>query len=164
MLNYSDYMGVSFNLGSGSSSTDFIRSQFDYGTRQRRGIRGYDAFGVTLVLNEDNGEMSDWMNFWYALNYGNDKFYTGIVINGDQTTTKIARFTSGYEVSQIGANKFIVSVPLELISSPMTIIDIGVTATFIVNDTTIINTQSATITDTGNTAIFSVNDPTVTVI
>lgn len=162
MLNYSDYMSVSFNLGSGSSSTDIIRSQFDYGTRQRRGIRGYDVFSATLVLNEDNGEMSDWMNFWYALNYGNDKFNTAIVINGDQTTVKIARFTSGYEVSQIGANKFIVSVPLELISSPMTIIDTGVTATFAVNNVTVINTQSATITDIGNTATFTVNDPTVT--
>ena len=115
MISYETYMGVSFSLGSGSSSTDFIRSQFDYGARQRRAVKGYDVFSVRLVLNQT--EMGDWVDFWVALDYGTDKFTTDEVINHDTTTGKICRFTSGYQVSQIGANKFIVTAPLELIQT-----------------------------------------------
>jgi len=117
MISYGTYMGVSFNLGSGSVATNFVRSQFDYGIRQRRSVRGYDTFGVRVVLDEALGEMTDWTDFWTALNYGNDKFYTDEVINSDITTAKIVRFMSGYEVSQFGNNKFIVTVPLELIQT-----------------------------------------------
>ncbi len=134
-------MTTSFNLGSGSVSTNLIRSQFDYGARQRRGVRGYDVFSVKLVL--DQAEMINFVHFWDLLNYGNDKFYTDQVINADTTSAKIVRFMSGYEVSQIGSNKFIVTVPLELILT---------------------GTQSVTINDTGATATFTANTPTVTVV
>ncbi len=143
MISYGTYMSVSFALGSGKASTNFIRSSFDYGARQRRAVRGYDAFNVRLVLDEGNAEMTDWTVFWTALNDGNDKFYTDEVINSDTTTAKIVRFTSGYEASQIGANKFIVTVPLELIQT---------------------GTQSVIINDTGTTATFIVNTPVVTVV
>lgn len=134
-------MSTSFNLSSGSVATNFVRSQFDYGTRQRRGIRGYDTFSVKLVL--DQTEMINFMHFWDMLNDGNDKFYTDEVINGDQTLGKTVRFISGYSADQIGNNKFIVTVPLELILT---------------------GTQSVTISDTGTTATFTVNTPTVTVV
>lgn len=140
MISYETYMTVSFNLGSGSVATNFVRSQFDYGARQRRAIRGYDVFSAKLVL--DSNQMDAWVAFWVALNDGNDKFYTNQVINSDTTTAKIARFISGYEVSQIGANKFIVTVPLEIVQT---------------------GTKSVTINDTGITATFTVNIPTVTV-
>ena len=61
--------------------------------------------------------MADFISLWTALNDGNDKFLTDEVINSDTTTAKIVRFTSGYSVAQIGANKFIVTVPLELIQT-----------------------------------------------
>ena len=141
MLSYETYMRTSFNLGSGSVATNFIRSQFDYGTRQRRGVRGYDVFSVTLVL--DQAEMINFKAFWTDLNYGNDKFITDEVINDDRTSSKTVRFTSGYQIAQIGANKFIVTVPLELISA---------------------GTQAVTINDIGTTATFTVNTPAVTVI
>ena len=115
MISYETYMTVSFNLGAGKASTNFIRSQFDYGTRQRRAVRGFDTFGVRFCLTQT--QMDEWTTFWDALNDGNDKFTTDEVINSDVTTGKIARFTSGYDVSQIGANKFIITVPLELIQT-----------------------------------------------
>lgn len=115
MISYETYMNTSFNLGSGSASTDFIRSQFDYGTRQRRAVKGYPTFSAKLVLTQT--EMNNWDTFWTALDYGTDKFTTDEVINNDDTTGKTVRFTSGYQVSQIGADKFIVTVPLELIAT-----------------------------------------------
>lgn len=115
MIIYETYMSTSFNLGSGSVATNFIRSQFDYGFRQRRGVRGYDSFSVKLVL--DQAEMINFEDFWSDLDYGTDKFYTNEVINNDQTTSKIVRFTSGYQVAQMGADKFIITVPLELIQT-----------------------------------------------
>lgn len=115
MIIYETYMSTSFNIGSGSVATNFIRSQFEYGARQRRGVRGYDVFSVSLVL--DQAEMINFEDFWADLNYGNDKFYTNEVINNDQTTSKTARFTSGYQIAQIGANKFIITVPIELIQT-----------------------------------------------
>lgn len=117
MVSYETYMSVHFSLGSGVISSNFIRSIFDYGVRQRRGVRGYDSFSARLVLDEDKGEKTEWLTFWNALNDGNDKFTTNEVINGDETTGKIVRFMGGYEISQIGANKFIVTVPLELIQT-----------------------------------------------
>ncbi len=113
MLIYETYMNTSFNLGSGSVATNFVRSQFDYGARQRRSVRGYDAFSAKLVLTQL--EMKNFNDFWNDLNYGNDKFYTDQVINNDTSAGKICRFIGGYEVSQIGAEKFIVTVPIELI-------------------------------------------------
>ena len=115
MLSYETYMSTSFNLGSGVAATNFIRSQFDYGTRQRRAVRGYDVFSAKLVL--DQAEMINFVDFWADLNYGNDKFYTNETINTDTTSSKTVRFTSGYEVSQIGANKFMITVPIELIQT-----------------------------------------------
>lgn len=141
MISYETYLSASFNLGSGSAATNFVRSQFDYGVRQRRSVRGYDTFSARLVL--DQTEMSNFEHFWSLLNYGNDKFYTDQVINSDTTTSKIVRFTSGYDVSQIGNNKFMVTVPMELIAK---------------------GTQSLSISDTGNIATFTVNSPVVTVI
>lgn len=141
MISYETYMSTSFNLSSGSAATNFIRSQFDYGARQRRGVRGYDVFSAKLVLTPT--EKNNFLHLWDILNYGNDKFYTDEVINGDQTLGKIVRFIGGYEIAQIGSNKFIVTVPLELISS---------------------GTQSVTINDTGITSTFTVNTPIVTVV
>ena len=115
MISYETYLSVSFNLSSGVASTNFIRSQFDYGTRQRRAVRGYDTYSAKLILTQS--EMNSWETFWAALNYGNDKFTTNEVINNDSTTGKTVRFISGYEMSQIGDNKFMVSVPLELIAT-----------------------------------------------
>ncbi len=141
MISYGTYMSVSFTLGSGKASTNFIRSSFDYGARQRRAVRGYDIFSVKLVL--DQTEMINFIHFWDMLNDGSDKFYTDEVINSDTTAAKIVRFTSGHEVSQIGASKFIITVPLELIQT---------------------GTQSVIINDTGTTATFIVSTPVVTVV
>lgn len=114
---YETHMTASWTLGAGKASTNFIRSSFDYGTRQRRAARGYDTFNVRLVLDEGLGQETEWKALWAALNDGNDKFTTNEVINSDITTGKIARFISGYDIAQIGANKFIVTVPLELIQT-----------------------------------------------
>lgn len=115
MISYETYLDSPFSLGSGVIGTNFIRSQFDYGIRQRRAVRGYDTFSAKLVCGED--EMDAWIPFWDALNDGNDKFYTNMAINGDLSTAKIVRFTSGYTVSQIGGGRFIITVPLELIET-----------------------------------------------
>jgi len=118
MESYETYMNVSFNLGTGVASTNFIRAQFDYGIRQRRAVKGYDTFDVRLVLDEGAGEMTSFLTLWGVLNFGNDKFTTDEVINGDKTTGKIVRFTAGSSMSQqIGDNKFIITVPLELIQT-----------------------------------------------
>ena len=117
MISYSTYLSVSFTLNSGTITTPFIRSSFDFGVRQRRVVQGYDTFSVRLVLDEDNGEMTEFRALWTALNNGTDKFLTDEVINSDETTAKTVRFISGYSISQIGANKFIVTVPLELIAT-----------------------------------------------
>ena len=133
MISYETYMNTSFRLGSGSAATDFIRAKFDYGTRQRRTARGYDNFFVSMCLTLEDSIV--WKSFWLALNYGTDQFVTNEVINGDVTYNKVARFTGTYDISQIGNNKFLVSVPIELIQSgsaqppeaPSAIIDFNAT-------------------------------------
>lgn len=112
---YEDYVTECWTLSSAQAATNFIRSQFDYGTRQRRAVRGYDTQGVRIVL--DSTQLTAWESFWLLLNDGTDKFYTDQVINGDTTTGKIARFMTGYTLSELGGDLFEVSVPVELIQT-----------------------------------------------
>ena len=115
MLSYESYLTICWILSTNQASTNFIRSQFDYGTRQRRAVRGYDVKSVRLILNDT--ELTAWQTFWADLNYGTDKFTTDQAINGDTTTGKIARFTSGYTLAELGASQYEISVPVELIQT-----------------------------------------------
>lgn len=108
-------MNKDFTLSSGQNGATFIRSEFDYGIRQRAGLRGYDTFNANLILNAT--EAQDWLSFWDALNDGVDAFTCDVAINMDLTTGKTVRFTSGYSTKQIGNGYFELSVPLELIST-----------------------------------------------
>ena len=93
----------------------FIRSQFDYGIRQRRAVRGYDSQVMVIVLNAT--ELAAWKSFWLALNDGTDKFYTDQWINQDATANKIARYTNPYVVTEIDFDIFEVSAGVELIQT-----------------------------------------------
>ena len=93
----------------------FIRSQFDYGIRQRRAVRGYDSQSMVIILTST--ELTAWKSFWVALNYGADKFNTDQWINQDSTTNKIARYTTPYSVSEIDFDIFEVTAGVELIQT-----------------------------------------------
>lgn len=115
MLQYEDYDIGIFTLNTGKDATNFIRSQFGYKDKQRRAVKEYENFNVRLVLTMP--KLESFEAFWELINFGNDKFLTDQIINSDLTSGKIVRFTSGYNISQIGADQFIVTVPLELIQT-----------------------------------------------
>ena len=115
MIKYEDYMSIHFMLSSGEVATNFVRSSFDYGVRQRRAVSGYDGYNVKLVLPKAALEV--FQTFWADLNDGNDKFYTDEVVAGDFTLNKTVRFTNGYSISDLGCNIFSIAVPLELIQT-----------------------------------------------
>lgn len=100
-------------LSSSQAAKNFIRSDFDYGARQRRAIRGYDTQKVNILLSAS--ELASWKSFWAAINDGTDTFYTNQYIHQDGTTGKIARFTDTYSVNEINNNMFEVSTNVELI-------------------------------------------------
>jgi len=70
---------------------------------------------VRIIVNAT--ELIAWETFWSDLNYGTDKFTTDQAINGDNTTGKTARFTSGYTLAELGAEQYEISVPVELIQT-----------------------------------------------
>jgi hypothetical protein len=114
MITYGDYNLPDWTLSAGASATNFIRSQFGFGTRQRRAVRGYDVYGVRIVI-ESSDDLTSFKTFWNDLNDGNDKFYTDQVINGGTSTSKIVRFTNGYTIKDLSVYKFEITIPLELI-------------------------------------------------
>ncbi len=113
MLNYSDYMDKEFTLNSSQGTTRFIRSAFDYNTRQRRALKSYPSSGVRLIL--EYWELVNFETFWSDLNDGTDTFYTTQVIFGDSTPSKQIRFVTGYTLSQIGATKHELTCQVELV-------------------------------------------------
>lgn len=98
MLKYENYLTNCFELSSSKEGASFIRSQFDYGVRQRRAIRGYSSYVVKLTLNY--GELNKFKIFWNALNLGTDIFYTDMVIHGDVTINKQIRFSEPYALQE----------------------------------------------------------------
>ena len=98
MIKYEDYLDKCWLLNQSKAPTDFIRSTFDYGIRQRRALRGYPVAGVRLVLTSD--EVTTFKTFWADLNYGTDKFETDQPIFGDQSLQKIVRFTTSYSLTE----------------------------------------------------------------
>ncbi len=113
---YETYNLPSFTLSTGTVSTNFIRSRFDYGTRQRRAVRGYDAYNVRVVI-QSAVDLTSWELLWSDLNDGNDKFYTDETLNGDTSASKIVRFTSGYTIRDITVGKFEITIPIEIIQT-----------------------------------------------
>lgn len=115
-ITYETYLpNKCWTLSSSQASKDFIRSDFDYGARQRRAIKGYDTQRVNLVLSAS--ELALWKSFWTAIANGADTFYTSQYIHQDGTTNKIARFTDTFSVSEIDNNMFEVSTNVELIQT-----------------------------------------------
>ena len=99
MITYSDLMTVCWRLGSSQSSDDRVRSQFDYGTRQRRGHRGYPTSSFAITVNQD--DMDYFKIFWSKLNQGVDSFILDMPIYGSTTKKKVVRFTTAYTIKDL---------------------------------------------------------------
>jgi len=115
MLRYEDYLDRCWFLNAGVASTDFIRSQFDFGTRQRRALRGYDNVGFRLIVGW--GELIRFKTFWLDLNMGTEKFTTDQPIFGDPTKNKTVRFTSGYNLKELSYRRWEITGTVEIIST-----------------------------------------------
>ena len=99
MIKYSDIMTVCWQLASSQSSDDRVRSQFDYGTRQRRGHRGYPTSSFAITVNQD--DMDYFKIFWSKLNQGVDSFILDMPIYGSTTDKKVVRFITGYNIKDL---------------------------------------------------------------
>lgn len=112
-VKYETYFpNICWTLSGTVVATNFIRSQFDYGVRQRRALRGNDNYSVRIVLSNQT-DMDQWLLFWSDLNYGNDIFITDQIIDGDTSVDKNVRFTSGYSNRDIGNGLQEITVPVE---------------------------------------------------
>ena len=115
MIKYEDYLDRCWFLNTSQASQDFIRSTFDYGTRQRRALRGYDVANMRLTMNW--GELIQFKKFWLKLNYGTDKFKTDQPIFGDPTPNKTIRFITAYSITELSYRKFEVTCVVEIIKT-----------------------------------------------
>lgn len=114
MIKYEDYLDKCFELSSSKEASSFIRSQFDYGTRQRRGIRGYTTYNVILTLTF--GELNRFKTFWNDLNLGTDIFLTDMVIHDDVTYDKQVRFSDSYTLNEWDSSGiWVLQCPLEIV-------------------------------------------------
>jgi len=115
VIYFEDYLDKGFILGLSQEPTNTIRSSFDYGVRQRRGVKGYPTHATKMVLSFL--ELETFKEMWDDLNDGNDKFYLSQNIHGDETINKEVRFTQGYSLQKIGASKYEIKAVLELIKT-----------------------------------------------
>lgn len=114
MIKYETYLpNKCWNATSTLASQDFIRSNFDYGARQRRAISGYDTQSMTITVTLYY--LKQFKLFWKDLNNGTDKFLTDQWINQDDTTDKIARYTAAYSVQEHDNDMYTITAPVELI-------------------------------------------------
>jgi len=114
MIKWSDYLNKCFLLGNSTQSTDFIRSNFDYGVRQRRALRGYSQHSFSITLNYM--ELQDFKEFWDDLVDGTDPFLTDQMVHGNANLDKQVRFVTGYSISEIGYYSFKVTATIELMT------------------------------------------------
>ncbi len=112
MYHWEDYLDKQFMLASSQEPTNFIRSDFDYGARQRRAVKGYQSYAAKIVL--EFWELVAFKDFWALLLDGSQPFYTNMNMHGDDTFNKEVRFTSGYTLQEIGDNKYILTCSMEL--------------------------------------------------
>jgi len=115
MIYYKDYLDNCFTLNGSVEPTNFIRSRFDFGTRQRRVLKGYVFYGVRLVL--EHYELMNFKTFWSDLGEGTDSFYSDAHIHGDTSYNKILRFTKGYSLKELGKMKYELICEVEMIST-----------------------------------------------
>ena len=113
MLKYEDYLQKCWLLNESEAHQDFIRSEFDYGGRQRRALRGYPKAGFRLTL--DAYQMVKWKKFWDDLNQGTEKFETNQLIFGVFATPKTVRFIQAYRLREIGYMRWEVSCAVEIL-------------------------------------------------
>ena len=114
MLKYEDYLNKCFLLGNSQNSTDFIRSVFDYGIRQRRALKGYSTHNFTLTVNLD--QLRAFQRLWHDLGEGTDPFLTDKVIHGNINKDKTIRFTSGYSLEEVGYYTWRIKAQVELMA------------------------------------------------
>lgn len=108
-------MSKCFTLGGSQNGTDFIRSQFDYGVRQRRAVRSYPVHNFTISVEPT--ELASFQSFWLALNEGTDIWLTDQIVHGDLTTDKEVRFIRGYTLEELSYNRWRISCSIELIKT-----------------------------------------------
>lgn len=115
MIKWSDYLQKCFLLGRSENGEDFIRSRFDYYTRQRRAVRGYPVHHANMTL--DDIQLTSFETFWNDLDEGTDIFLTDQVVHGDRTINKQIRFIKGYTLQEISYMRWRVSFSIELIKT-----------------------------------------------
>lgn len=115
MIKWENYITKSFMLNTSTEPTNFIRSQFDYGVRQRRALRSYPKYVGSVYL--EWYDIADFKQFWTDTNEGTDIFNTDMLIHGDDTSNKEIRATAGYSMQELGCGRYKISFPIELVKT-----------------------------------------------
>ena len=99
MLDISEHF--KFNLGISYEADNRIRSQFDYGIRQRRGKRGLDKVELKFIL--DKKQLRKFKELWDYLQDGINIFGTSQEVHGIEATgaKHELRFISAYKIDTL---------------------------------------------------------------
>ena len=115
MIHYEDYLDICPKINTSVQPTNFIRSQFDYGVRQRKIVGGYVTYPFTLLLQGSGAH--NFTRMWADLNDGTDSFYYNNPIHYDFTHNKEIRFTQSYTLTELGNYDYMLSCSIELITT-----------------------------------------------
>ncbi len=114
MKKIEDYVLKCWVRTQGTARKSFIRSNFDYGARQRQALKPYSNtfFNVTL----DVIELEGFFRFWDDILEGAESFETTQALAGvNAGVSKVVRFTEPYTIQEVGYNNYRITAPLEII-------------------------------------------------
>ncbi len=114
MKTYEDYNLPCLTLTTFDSGNNRIRTQFDYGIRQRRGAQNLPKMGFNIVI-KGRGELNRFTQFWADLNMGIDKFILKQAFGPYTSDKKEVRFTRGYTLQEKGGGLFVLSSEIEIV-------------------------------------------------
>lgn len=113
MLKYEDYKLPCWMQGTFSAADNIMRTQFDYGIRQRRKPTGNPAASFAILIKSQK-DLESFTKFWGDLHNGVDTWTTDYRFGPYTKKSKKVRFTQPYQMNDLGAGLFEVTCSMEM--------------------------------------------------
>ena len=113
MLRYEDYKLPCWANGTFNAADNMLRTQFDYGIRQRRKPMGLPTASYAILI-KDQKTFESFTKFWGDLNNGVDVWTTDNRFGPYKSKNKKVRFTQPYQMNDLGAGLFEITCTIEM--------------------------------------------------
>ena len=117
MIKYEDY-DLPCPLLSNATSQEplgFLRSNFEYNTRQRVTYKGYVKQNFSVIC--DYATTQRWQLLWNDLHNGADAFNANFMVHANDNINKVVRFIVPFSFTPLGRNIYRATTQIEVLSN-----------------------------------------------